>query len=60
MAAPSAGHPHLCCPFCDAYEVDRLFVATHRVDACECRVCGAGWEEELLIRSRRIVAPASR
>jgi ribosomal protein L37AE/L43A len=54
MAAPAAARPHLCCPFCAAYEVDRLYLGTLRVDACQCRACGAGWEEERLARRRGV------
>jgi hypothetical protein len=39
--------PHLGCPYCCAYEVDRLFLASARVDSCQCRACGARWDEEL-------------
>lgn len=38
---------HLRCPFCDAYEVDRLYLASSRLDSCECRSCNARWDEEL-------------
>jgi transposase-like protein len=38
---------HLRCPFCDAYEVDRLYLASARLDSCECRSCGARWDEDL-------------
>lgn len=37
---------HLRCPFCQAYEVERLFLASTRVDACRCRSCGAVWDED--------------
>jgi len=35
------------CPFCGAYEVSRLYLASLRLDSCECRACGARWDEEL-------------
>ena len=35
------------CPFCDAYEVERLYLASTRLDSCECRSCGARWEEDV-------------
>lgn len=38
---------HLKCPFCEAYEIDRLYLASSRLDSCECRSCGARWDEEL-------------
>ena len=37
---------HLQCPFCGAYEVDRLFIGSLRVDACTCQGCGARWDED--------------
>jgi hypothetical protein len=37
---------HLQCPFCSAYEVERLYLATLRLDSCECLSCGARWDEE--------------
>ena len=29
----------LCCPYCDSYEVDRLYLASLRVDSCVCASC---------------------
>ncbi|MBI2710618.1 MAG: hypothetical protein HYX34_13150 [Actinobacteria bacterium] len=37
---------HLCCPECGAYTVDRLYVATVRMDSCECHACGHSWDED--------------
>lgn len=37
---------HLQCPFCETYAVDRLFLASARVDSCACATCGARWEED--------------
>ena len=37
---------HLQCPFCGAYEVDRLFIGSLRVDSCTCGACGARWDED--------------
>jgi len=37
---------HLQCPFCGAYEVDRLFIGTLHVDSCTCQGCGARWDED--------------
>jgi len=37
---------HLRCPFCQAYEVDRLFLASLQIDACACASCGARWDED--------------
>jgi hypothetical protein len=38
---------HLRCPFCDDYEVERLYLGSVRLDSCECRSCGARWDEEV-------------
>lgn len=37
---------HLQCPFCEAYEVDRLFIGSLRIDSCTCQACGARWDED--------------
>jgi hypothetical protein len=37
---------HLRCPFCEAYEVDRLYLASVNLDSCACAACGARWDEE--------------
>ena len=37
---------HLTCPFCSSYDVHRLYVASIRMDSCECTGCGARWDEE--------------
>lgn len=34
------------CPFCDAYAVDRLYLASMRIDSCICESCGARWDED--------------
>lgn len=34
------------CPYCQAYDVARLYVATAKIDSCECCVCGARWDED--------------
>jgi len=36
----------LACPFCRAFEVQRLYLASVRLDACACSSCGARWEED--------------
>lgn len=46
MTASSQGAGHLRCPFCEAYEVDRLYLATLRLDSCTCASCGARWDED--------------
>jgi uncharacterized Zn finger protein len=40
-----SGPAHLACPFCSSYDVDRLFLASTRIDCCECESCGARWDE---------------
>jgi hypothetical protein len=40
------GPGHLQCPFCGAYEVDRLYVGSLNIDACTCDGCGARWDED--------------
>ena len=37
---------HLQCPFCNSYDVARLFVASLGLDSCECAACSAHWDEE--------------
>ena len=37
---------HLQCPFCETYEVERLYLASLRVDSCACSSCGARWDED--------------
>jgi hypothetical protein len=37
---------HLICPFCDSYDVSRMFLASLRLDSCECAACGGRWDEE--------------
>lgn len=37
---------HLQCPFCEAYEVERLYLASLRLDSCACSSCGAQWDED--------------
>ena len=37
---------HLACPFCNSYDVTRLYVASLRMDSCECLSCGARWDED--------------
>lgn len=34
------------CPFCSSYDVRRLFLASVRLDSCECTTCSARWDEE--------------
>lgn len=34
------------CPFCNAYDVGRIYLASVDADACECASCGARWDEQ--------------
>ncbi|HUQ38634.1 MAG TPA: hypothetical protein VM030_00640 [Acidimicrobiales bacterium] len=43
-AEAAAGH--LQCPFCHSYDVDRMFVASSNLDACDCASCGSRWDED--------------
>ena len=40
------GTGHFECPFCNSNEIDRLYLASMRLDSCECRSCGARWDED--------------
>jgi hypothetical protein len=40
------GGGHLQCPFCEAYEVERLYLASVQLDSCACASCGARWDED--------------
>jgi len=44
---PEHGGGHLTCPFCNSYDVTRLFLATVNIDSCECASCQARWDEDL-------------
>ena len=37
---------HFQCPFCNSYDVNRLFVAGLNADTCDCSSCGARWDED--------------
>lgn len=37
---------HFSCPFCNSHEVDRLYLASLRIDSCACLSCGARWDED--------------
>jgi len=34
------------CPYCDGYQVDRMYLASIGMDSCQCRSCGARWDED--------------
>lgn len=51
------------CPYCDAYEIDRLYLASLGVDSCVCASCGARWDEDAVtgeFRGRASHARTSR
>jgi len=37
---------HFQCPFCKSYDVVRVYLASVRLDSCECATCGARWDED--------------
>jgi hypothetical protein len=37
---------HFQCPYCSSFDVDRLFLASLRLDSCACLTCGARWDED--------------
>lgn len=43
MSDPSSP---LQCPFCGAWEVDRLYLGTVNLDACTCMACGSRWDQD--------------
>ena len=47
-ASRSGSHEdgHFTCPFCTSHEVDRLYLASLRLDSCACLSCGARWDED--------------
>jgi hypothetical protein len=46
LVAVGDSQGHFSCPFCNSYDVSRLFVASLRSDTCECLTCGARWDED--------------
>jgi hypothetical protein len=42
----SEGRRPLECPYCGAYEVDRLYLGTLHLDTCTCMACGARWDQD--------------
>lgn len=57
------GQGRLQCPYCDSYEIDRLYLASLRVDSCVCTSCGARWDEDAStgeFRGRQSQARTSR
>ena len=46
MMAEAGASDHFECPFCTSHEVDRLYLATLRLDSCACLSCGARWDED--------------
>jgi transcription elongation factor Elf1 len=43
---PERDSGHFNCPFCNSYDVNRLFIASADLDSCECLSCGARWDQE--------------
>jgi ribosomal protein L37AE/L43A len=43
----SSSTRHLQCPFCEAYEVERLYLGSLHIDSCSCLACGARWDEDV-------------
>jgi hypothetical protein len=37
---------HFQCPYCESFDVDRLYLASLRLDSCVCLACGARWDED--------------
>ncbi len=37
---------HFACPFCNSFDVSRLYIASIGIDSCECLTCGARWDQE--------------
>ena len=38
-------HRPATCPYCKGTEVARLYLGSVHLDSCECRGCGARWDE---------------
>lgn len=34
------------CPYCEGASVARLYLGSVHLDSCECRDCGARWDED--------------
>jgi hypothetical protein len=43
---PGADGAHFSCPFCNSHDIDRLYLASLRIDSCACLSCGARWDED--------------
>ena len=46
MGEVSGRAGHLQCPFCNSYDVSRLYLAGINLDSCECLSCWARWDED--------------
>ena len=42
----SHGTEHFQCPYCESFDVDRLYLAGVGIDSCACLACGARWDED--------------
>lgn len=63
MHSPSVDPGRLQCPYCDAFEIDRLYLASLAVDSCICASCGARWDQDAVtgeFRGRASHARTSR
>ncbi len=38
---------HFQCPYCDSFDVERLYLASLHLDSCACSSCGARWDEDV-------------
>lgn len=46
MTVTDRATEHFSCPFCNSFDVSRLYVASAGIDSCECLSCGARWDQE--------------
>lgn len=46
MSAPQPDAGPFACPFCQAFEVERLYLGSFHLDSCECGSCGARWDQD--------------
>ena len=43
---PRGSAAYLPCAYCGSYDVRRLYLASVNLDSCDCRACGARWDED--------------
>jgi hypothetical protein len=46
MLRSDAESGHLQCPYCQDYEIERLYLASFQLDSCQCSSCGARWDQD--------------